>query len=135
MHNQRKWIWRFRALDTLFFRDGTPFNMEETGVAPQGVFPPSIFTLQGAIRAAMAHFIKQWVPGKEWPKELGGEYIDTHGLSLEEKQESLGAAGFTGKFKVVRTLFANAWKTIRPGAAGVVRHQRAVDPAFPDRKK
>jgi CRISPR-associated protein Cmr3 len=104
MHNQRKWIWRFRALDTLFFRDGTPFNMEETGVAPQGVFPPSIFTLQGAIRAAMAHFIKQWVPGKEWPKELGGEYIDTRRLSPEEKRkvwaqpDSLGNLRLSGPY-------------------------------------
>lgn len=103
MH-KRKWIWRFRALDTLFFRDGTPFNMEETGVAPQGAFPPSIFTLQGAIRAAMAHFIKNWAPGKDWPEELGGEYKDTNGLSLEEKQEiwaqpdSLGRLSLSGPY-------------------------------------
>ncbi|WP_170839992.1 type III-B CRISPR module-associated Cmr3 family protein [Lihuaxuella thermophila] len=66
-------IWAFRALDTLFFRDGTPFNEGETGsVPPATLFPPSIMPLQGAIRTCLAR--KQgWTPdnGKPFPPELG----------------------------------------------------------------
>ncbi|MGA8941861.1 MAG: type III-B CRISPR module-associated Cmr3 family protein [Thermoactinomyces sp.] len=83
-----KWLFRFRALDTFFFRDGTPFHAEEPGVTPHGVFPPSIFTLQGAIRAALAYYIKEWVPGKKWPEELGK--VETEGLPEEEKRKKWG---------------------------------------------
>ncbi len=48
-------IWSFRALDTLFFRDGTPFRQGEGGnVQPVGRFPPLMSTLQGAIRTTLA---------------------------------------------------------------------------------
>lgn len=63
--------WRFTALDTLFFRDGTPFHQGETGnILPGSLFPPPITTLQGAIRTALARS-KGWIPGKDWPAELG----------------------------------------------------------------
>lgn len=68
-------LWTFRALDTFFFRDGSPFNAGESsqfGVA--GTFPPSMFTLQGAIRTTLAQ-ARGWCPGSgyhEWPQELGG---------------------------------------------------------------
>lgn len=65
--------WTFRGLDTLFFRDGTPFYQGEGGaVQPKGSFPPSIMTLQGAIRAGLAHS-QGWTPSQRerWPHELG----------------------------------------------------------------
>lgn len=65
--------WRFSALDTLFFRDGTPFHQGESGnIMPASIFPPSMKTIQGAIRTALAR--KQgWTPELDgnWPKELG----------------------------------------------------------------
>ncbi len=45
---------RFKPLDTLFFRDGSPFNREELQANVKTVFPPSPTTLAGAIRAAWA---------------------------------------------------------------------------------
>jgi len=69
-----KTVWTFRALDALFFRDGTPFHQGEGGfVQPKGTFPPTIMTLQGAIRTALARW-RGWEPGREtdWPAELGG---------------------------------------------------------------
>jgi hypothetical protein len=59
-------IWEFKAVDTLFFRDGTPYNAGEGGgLGIKSIFPPYIFTLQGAvfapapnvIRAASSHSI------------------------------------------------------------------------------
>lgn len=49
--------WRFRLIDTGFFRDGTPFAFGETGALHQHTtFPPFISTLQGAIRTSLARF-------------------------------------------------------------------------------
>ena len=45
---------RFKPLDTLFFRDGSPFNREELQANVNTIFPPSPTTLAGAIRAAWA---------------------------------------------------------------------------------
>lgn len=45
---------RFTPVDTLFFRDGSPFNREELQSNVNTIFPPSPTTLAGAIRAAWA---------------------------------------------------------------------------------
>ena len=66
-------IWEFRALDTLFFRDGTPHNTGEGGgVGIKSLFPPYIFTLQGAVRTALA-LGQNWRPGGDipFPAKLG----------------------------------------------------------------
>lgn len=78
-----KRTWEFHALDTLFFRDGTPYNAGEggqTGVA--GRFPPFMSTLQGAIRTALAYG-QGWRPEEpdKWPQELG-DYDDIGKLKL-----------------------------------------------------
>lgn len=65
--------WEFEALDTLFFRGPAPFHAGEGGqVGQQSLFPPSINTIQGAIRYQLA-VARGWSPGKDrlWPKELG----------------------------------------------------------------
>jgi len=67
-------LWLLEAVDTLFFRDGTPFIMGETdsrGI--QSKFPPAMTTVQGAIRTALA-MGQGWranghVP---WPEEVLG---------------------------------------------------------------
>ena len=45
-------LWQFTPFDTLFFRDGRPFNAGET-VWLKSQFPPSGRTLQGAIRSTI----------------------------------------------------------------------------------
>lgn len=67
-------LWNFEPLDTLFIRDGTPFNAGEGGMRGiKSIFPPTITTCQGAIRTALAYG-QGWDPGHNelWPKELGG---------------------------------------------------------------
>lgn len=70
-----KWQkWTFSFFDTCFFRSPSPFNAGEGGyTVTQTVFPPAIFTVQGAIRTSLA-LEQGWRPGDEalWPKELGG---------------------------------------------------------------
>ncbi|KKM12004.1 hypothetical protein SY88_05660 [Clostridiales bacterium PH28_bin88] len=66
-------LWMFEALDTWFFRDGTPFNMGEGGRGEVRCgFPPSSNTLQGVIRQLIAE-LRGWTPEKpeRWPEELG----------------------------------------------------------------
>jgi CRISPR-associated protein Cmr3 len=47
--------YRIEPLDTLFFRDGSPFNAGETGqMEIRGVFPPTPTTVAGSLRAAFA---------------------------------------------------------------------------------
>lgn len=65
--------WSIRPLDTLFFREGTPFHQGETGtVHPKSQFPPSITILQGAIRTTLA-IQQDWSPdsSKKFPPKLG----------------------------------------------------------------
>jgi len=67
--------WEFRFLDTCFFRRGEAFNAGEGGYSSvEGIFPPYITTLQGAVRTSLA-VERGWKPGDkktEWPEELGG---------------------------------------------------------------
>ncbi|MHB1654316.1 MAG: type III-B CRISPR module-associated Cmr3 family protein [Desulfitobacteriaceae bacterium] len=50
---EREWL--FRAVDTWFFRDSAPFEAGEGGRAGlTSLFPPMVFTLQGAMRTALA---------------------------------------------------------------------------------
>ncbi|MGI6363389.1 MAG: type III-B CRISPR module-associated Cmr3 family protein [Bacillota bacterium] len=63
--------WSFRALDTLFFRGGMPFDAGEwSSRGVRSTFPPSMRTIQGAVRAALA-VGQGWKPNKEFPVELG----------------------------------------------------------------
>ena len=55
-------LWQFAPLDTLFFRDGRPFNAGET-VWLNSQFPPSGRTLQGAIRSAIVEH-----SGMDWTR-------------------------------------------------------------------
>ncbi len=66
-------MWEFKAVDTLFFRDGTPHQAGEGGgLAIKSLFPPYIFTVQGAVRTGLA-LGQGWQPGGElpFPAELG----------------------------------------------------------------
>lgn len=66
-------LWKFSALDSLFFRDGSPYNAGEGGQGQVAAnFPPSMFTVQGAVRTALASG-QGWTPEKrgQLPEELG----------------------------------------------------------------
>jgi CRISPR-associated protein Cmr3 len=66
-------LWNFEPLDTLFIRDGTPFNAGEGGKRGLiSLFPPPVTTCQGAIRTALAYG-QGWTPKHpdRWPEELG----------------------------------------------------------------
>jgi CRISPR-associated protein Cmr3 len=66
-------IWDFTLLDTGFFRSGQPFNAGEGGYSGvRSIFLPTINTLQGAIRTALAA-AKGWSPAAcgQLPPELG----------------------------------------------------------------
>ena len=58
-------------LDTLFFRDGTPYSADS---APQedvaSLFPPHPMTVAGALRAALAR-CNGWNGRRRWPAHLG----------------------------------------------------------------
>jgi CRISPR-associated protein Cmr3 len=55
-----------RPLDTLFFRDGRPFNQEDEGMADaRSVFPPFPPVMAGAFRAAVARE-QGWDEGRSW---------------------------------------------------------------------
>lgn len=64
--------WCFTAVDTLFFRDAAPFHAGEGGQGGQSsLFPPTMNTLQGAIRYQLA-LAQGWRPGEgSFPVELG----------------------------------------------------------------
>ncbi len=68
-------FWALDALDTLFFRDGSPNNAGEGGLGGVGsVFPPPITAIQGMIRTFLAAS-QGWRPGdlSIWPSLLGDE--------------------------------------------------------------
>ncbi|MCF6188529.1 MAG: hypothetical protein L3J49_13790 [Desulfobulbaceae bacterium] len=70
---------RFKPLDTLFFRDGSPFNREELQANVNTIFPPSPTTLAGAIRAA-------------WARAMGWDGKGRGGNWAECCKERLGAS-------------------------------------------
>lgn len=82
---------RLSAVDTLFFRDGTPFASEGTSQADVGgMFPPTPESVAGALRAALAR-CNGW-DGKErrWPPSLNPV--------LGDGPDDLGSLMFEGPF-------------------------------------
>lgn len=81
---------RLEPIDTLFFRDSTPFaagsaSQDETG----GLFPPLPTTVVGALRAALARG-QGWNGLGRWPKDMDP--------ILGDGPEDLGALRFEGPF-------------------------------------
>lgn len=84
--------WRFRLIDTGFFRDGTPFVLNETGALHQNSsFPPLMNTLQGAIRTSLARFQGWDIEKARAQKAALHEIWD---------QEILGDVGSLGRLKL-----------------------------------
>ncbi len=85
-------------LDTLFFRDGSPFDAGETGqMEVRGVFPPGPATVAGALRAAFARQLGWNGDSRSWDasiiEKLGeGDNLDPlrfSGLYLARNGEPL----------------------------------------------
>ena len=81
---------RLAPVDTLFFRDGTPFS---AGAAPQdgveSLFPPHPVSVAGAVRAALAR-CNGWNGQGRWPEELDAV--------LGSGPDDLGALSLDGPF-------------------------------------
>ena len=81
---------RFEPVDTLFFRDGTPFS---AGSAPQegvhSLFPPHPVSIVGAVRAALAR-CNGWGGQGRWPEALDAV--------LGSGPDDLGALSLDGPF-------------------------------------
>jgi CRISPR-associated protein Cmr3 len=75
-------------LDTLFFRDGTPFSADSSGPGDVGgLFPPHPASITGALRAALAR-CNGWSGSGRWSAELN--------QALGPGPEDLGLLSFTG---------------------------------------
>ncbi len=88
-------LWCFEALDTLFFRDGKPFNAGESGWV-DSQFPPAGYTLQGAIRTAVLDHLKV-----DLAQFKAGTAQLPDGTSLRNAlgdADSLGGLSLTGPF-------------------------------------
>ena len=71
---------RLQPLDTLFFRDGRPYNQKETTqIAVPSLFPPSPPTVVGAVRAAAARALG-WEGRGNWGPEIERHLGDRQGL-------------------------------------------------------
>lgn len=82
---------RFSAVDTLFFRDGTPFASDGTSQADVGgMFPPSPESVVGAVRAALARYNGWNGQDRRWPADLNPV--------LGNGPEDLGSLSFEAPF-------------------------------------
>ncbi len=80
-----------RPHDTLFLRDGRPFEQgDQEQAAAAGIFPPYPPTVVGALRAALAR-ARGW-PGNAWPPDLG------NGVDWSRGDGPLGPLRFSGPF-------------------------------------
>jgi CRISPR-associated protein Cmr3 len=81
---------QLEAVDTLFFRDGTPFTAESTGPREVGgLFPPHPGSITGALRAALAR-CNGWSGAGRWSASLN--------QALGPGADDLGLLSFEGPF-------------------------------------
>ena len=91
---------RLTPLDSWFFRDGRPFHQGEPSADVESIFPPSSFTVVGAIRAHLARNM-DWREGS-WNEKITRVLGDGYNLGpLEFRGPFLGRE----KGKVIEPLF------------------------------
>jgi CRISPR-associated protein Cmr3 len=79
-------------LDTLFFRDGRPYNQDDPGqVEAASLFPPYPPTVVGAVRAAAARAMG-------WPRFAWNTAALGDGVDWQAGDESLGPLRFSGPY-------------------------------------
>jgi len=71
--------YKIEPVDTLFFRDGRPYNMEEKQMNVESIFPPSPYTVAGAIRASLALNIG-WDGKGDWDNNIKAKLGDGNNL-------------------------------------------------------
>lgn len=116
----------FEPLDTLFFRDGRPFDQNDDGMADAvSVFPPNPSVLIGALRAAAARG-RGWVDGTDWCGSAAedGTSIDT---VLGNGPNDLGQLSFSAPI-LLRSDRQNGdrWERLYLAPSHVVEKQSAV---------
>nr|WP_281418398.1 type III-B CRISPR module-associated Cmr3 family protein [Azospirillum soli] len=108
--------------DTLFFRDGRPYNQGDEGLAhARSLFPPHPSTLTGALRAALA-LGRGWNGGSPWSGDLTadlGDGPDMTGGTLRFGAPLLlrmGNGGWEPLYPAPRALVGtDAFALLRPG--------------------
>ncbi len=116
---------QMEPIDTLFFRDGTPFS---AGSASQedvgGLFPPHPASMAGALRAAIAR-LNGWTGNGRWPQQLN----DT----LGDGPNDLGQISLTGPFLLRdgQPLFPAPRHLLGSSEGGVWRPRTILRPGSP----
>ena len=123
-----------RPLDSLFFRDGRPFNQDDEGMAVvRSAFPPFPGVLTGAFRAAVARAggwregaERSWADGPggterkallgDGPHDLGRLAFSAP-IVLRETRKEDGAAGREPLFAVPRHLLGRGRRAWTASAA------------------
>jgi len=70
--------YKIEPVDSLFFRDGSPYNMDETQNDVKSIFPPTPYTMAGALRASIARDMG-WVSG-DWTEDIKDKLGDGKNL-------------------------------------------------------
>lgn len=86
-------LWKFEAIDTLFFRESRPFDTVG-GTQLRSVFPPPVRTLVGAIRTAIGE-----ANGVDWHKYQTGEEYNLLRQSMGDAR-GFGKLDFRGPFLI-----------------------------------
>lgn len=104
--------WRFRALDTLFFRDARPHG--SVGATVLGsLFPPSARTVVGAIRFLIGSSVGvDWQAFGQASLENGYEVRGIDLLGLIGRGDDYGALQLTGPWLAVRS--GTGWQRLFP---------------------
>ncbi len=107
--------------DTLFFRDGRPYNQDDVGLADaRSVFPPFPATVAGAVRAALASG-EGWSPAQgSWAEDAKLRPV------LGDGPDDLGALTFSAPMLVRRQ--PQGWERLYPPPATLMGRRDAAAP-------
>jgi len=107
-------LWHFSAMDSLFFRDGSPMNVGESAWV-DSLFPPTGQTLQGAIRAAILDYLDADIE-----KFQNGVNCLPDGGSLKEE---IGDAGSLGSLRLSGPFISRDGQLFFPAPLDLVKNK------------
>lgn len=113
--------WRFRALDTLFFRDSRPHG--SVGAAILGsLFPPTPRTVAGAVRFLLGNALGvDWTAFGRASLEDGFVVNGRDLLGLIGRHDDYGALRFAGPWLAART--SGGWRRLYPAPRTLTRDE------------
>lgn len=113
--------WRFRALDTLFFRDSRPHG--SVGAAILGsLFPPTPRTVAGAVRFLLGNALGvDWTAFGRASLEEGFVVNGRDLLGLIGRHDDYGALRFAGPWLAART--SGGWQRLYPAPRTLTRDE------------